>query len=89
MTENLIADLAEYDVSIISGLAYGIDIAAHKSALKHNLPHHWCIGSWLAHYLSSSAQKYCRKMQLGRVGILTEYAFKTIADKGISPNEIG
>ena len=38
ITENLIADLAEYDVSIISGLAYGIDIAAHKSALKHNLP---------------------------------------------------
>ncbi len=40
LTAQLIKDLAEnqHNPIIISGLAYGIDIAAHKAALKHNLP---------------------------------------------------
>ena len=38
--ENLIQQLAErnYKILIVSGLAYGIDIHAHKSALKYQLP---------------------------------------------------
>ena len=35
--ENLIADLAEYNPIIVSGFAYGIDICAHKAAIKNNL----------------------------------------------------
>jgi DNA processing protein len=40
MTELLITTLAErgYPVIVISGLAYGIDIQAHKSALRNGLP---------------------------------------------------
>jgi len=39
MTERFIADLSASfpDIQIISGLAYGIDICAHRSALKNNL----------------------------------------------------
>ena len=36
--EKLIEGFAAYNITIVSGLAYGIDIAAHKMALKNNLP---------------------------------------------------
>lgn len=37
--EKLIKDLSEIeDIIILSGLAYGIDICAHRAALKHNIP---------------------------------------------------
>ena len=35
--EDLVEQLAHNDVSIISGLAYGIDITAHKAALRHGI----------------------------------------------------
>lgn len=38
LTHQLIKDLKEQDVNIISGLAYGIDIEAHKSALENKIP---------------------------------------------------
>ncbi len=37
VTEQIVAELAVHEAQIISGLAYGIDIAAHKSALQHGL----------------------------------------------------
>lgn len=37
ITERIIAELKEYDPIIISGMAYGIDIFAHRAALQHNL----------------------------------------------------
>lgn len=36
VVEKVIEDLAPLNAVIISGLAYGIDIQAHRSALKHN-----------------------------------------------------
>lgn len=38
VTERIVEDLKQYDCLIVSGLAYGIDIAAHKAALKVGLP---------------------------------------------------
>ncbi|WKN41580.1 DNA-processing protein DprA [Tunicatimonas pelagia] len=36
--EKIVATLAKYDVLIISGLAYGIDIQAHRMAMRYGLP---------------------------------------------------
>ena len=35
--EELIKDLAPHNPIIVSGFAYGVDICAHKAAMKHNL----------------------------------------------------
>ncbi|MEO9967847.1 MAG: DNA-processing protein DprA [Reichenbachiella sp.] len=37
-TQKIVEDLAGYDAVIVSGMAYGIDITAHRAALKNNLP---------------------------------------------------
>ena len=38
-TEKLIEELSDFDdILVVSGLAYGIDIAAHKACLKYNVP---------------------------------------------------
>lgn len=37
VVENIIAGLAKYDALVVSGLAYGIDIHAHKLALTHGM----------------------------------------------------
>ena len=39
MTEKIIEGLSEFnDIVVVSGLAYGIDIATHKACLKYNVP---------------------------------------------------
>ncbi len=38
MTREIVNDLVAHDALIVSGLAYGIDIAAHKAALEFGLP---------------------------------------------------
>lgn len=47
ITQQIVRDLAAANVTIISGLAYGIDITAHRSSLKYETP---TIGA-LAHGL--------------------------------------
>ncbi len=37
MTEQIVEGLKSHNALIVSGLAYGIDIQAHKTALKHNM----------------------------------------------------
>lgn len=43
----LVAGLAEAGVTIVSGLAYGVDIVAHRSALEHGLPTIACVAHGL------------------------------------------
>jgi len=68
------------DTLIMSGLAYGIDIHAHKSALKYNLP---TIGV-LAHGLDRIYPAVHRKTaveMLNDGGLITEFPSKTEPDK--------
>lgn len=45
--EKLIEDLKYFDPIIVSGLAYGTDIVAHKTAIKHNLQTVACLAHGL------------------------------------------
>jgi DNA processing protein len=80
VTEKLIADLAEQNISIVSGLAFGIDAIAHKAALQNSLP---TIGV-LAHGLDTiypQQHKALAKEMLMHGGLLTEMRNKTKPDK--------
>lgn len=74
-------ELADYfpDLLIVSGLAYGTDINAHRAALDNNLP----TVAVLAHgldkiYPSTHSNTAARMMQNG--GLLTEFPSKTIIE---------
>lgn len=72
--ENFVADLAKFvpDTLIVSGLAYGIDVCAHRAALKAGLP---TVGV-LAHGLDRiypTAHRSTAKSMLENGGLLTEF----------------
>lgn len=76
--EELVTDLKDFDVTIVSGLAYGCDIYAHQMALKNGLPT-WAV---LAHHLNHiypSKHKNIAEMMLQNGGWISEQpSFKTI-----------
>ena len=82
MCRKLIAPLAEHrpDTLIVSGLAYGIDIHAHRAALQAGLP----TVAVLAHGLDRiypPAHRDTAKAMLENGGLLTEYMTETTPDK--------
>jgi DNA processing protein len=68
----LVHDLAAQDVLVISGLAYGIDIAAHKAALKNQLSTIAVLAHGLDKIYPSAHRPTALKM-LECGGLLTEY----------------
>ena len=60
VTDKIVAELAEYGVTVISGLAYGIDLAAHKAALKHNLDTVAVLAGGLNHIYPAAHKKYVK-----------------------------
>ncbi|MES2284704.1 MAG: DNA-processing protein DprA [Bacteroidota bacterium] len=80
MCEKLIADLAVHNVLIVSGLAYGIDICAHKAALDNGLP----TVCTLAHGLDRiypAIHKLTAQKMLENGGWLTDFTSKTVPDR--------
>ncbi|HRP54421.1 DNA-processing protein DprA [Agriterribacter sp.] len=80
MTCRIIEDLAQNDVVIVSGLAYGIDALAHRCALKNKL---FTIGV-LAHGLDRiypAANKILAKEMTVNGGLLTDFMSGTKPDK--------
>ncbi len=77
--EKLLAEVAPHSPLIISGLAYGIDIATHKEALKNKLPTVGVMASGMDIIYPSSHRKYAHQM-LENGGILSEYTIGTQPD---------
>lgn len=58
VTDQLVSGLKPFGVSVISGLAYGIDIAAHKAALKNDMNTIAIMAGGLGNVYPAAHKKY-------------------------------
>jgi DNA processing protein len=72
--EKILEDLIPFQPLVVSGLAYGIDIQAHKQALKKNLNTIGVLGSGLDVIYPAAHKETARKMT-SQGGLLTENHF--------------
>lgn len=81
ITEQLVKELSEYGVLIVSGMAWGIDSAAHKTALKYNLKTVGVLGHGLDRIYPSGHAELAKDILKSRGGLLTEFRKGTIPEK--------
>ncbi len=74
VTDDIVSYLKLHDVLIISGLAYGIDIQAHKSALRHGLSTVGVMASGMGTIYPSIHHQVAQQM-LEQGGLVTENTF--------------
>lgn len=72
VTETIVSQLSVYKPLIVSGFAYGIDIVAHKAALRCGLETVAVLGSGLGNIYPSQHKKYVRDLCL-QGALVTEY----------------
>jgi DNA processing protein len=77
--EELIQGLIPHKALIVSGLAYGIDIQAHKQAVHNALPTVGILGSGIDVIYPSAHAETARKMQING-GLVSEHPFGTKPD---------
>lgn len=80
VTEQLVADLQEQQVMIVSGLAFGIDAIAHRSALQYGLPTIGVLGHGLDTVYPMQHRSLAREIT-GQGALLTEFRRRTQPDK--------
>ena len=82
--QNFIADLKRYypDTLIVSGLAYGIDVCAHRAALNNGMPTVGVLAHGLDTIYPSMHRKTAADMVHQQGGLLTEYTTHTTPEKG-------
>ncbi|HEY0744284.1 MAG TPA: DNA-processing protein DprA [Chryseosolibacter sp.] len=77
--EEFVRDLVPHQPLIVSGLAYGIDIHAHKHSIKNNLPTIGVMGSGMDNIYPASHKEIAKQMMLNG-GLVTEHRFGTQPD---------
>lgn len=82
--QNFIADLKRYypDTLIVSGLAYGIDICAHRAALDNGMATVGVLAHGLDTIYPSMHRTTAADMVHQQGGLLTEYTTHTTPEKG-------
>lgn len=84
VTDKIVSDLSAMGVTIVSGLAYGIDIQAHKACIKGNTPTFAVIAGGLDKIYPSGHRKYAEDM-LSNGGIVSECIPGTKPDPHLFP----
>jgi len=85
MAEKIVTELKELDVLVISGLALGIDISAHKSAVKNNLQTIGCLAHGIETIYPPSSRVTAAQM-LKNGGVMTEFLSGTLPARENFPN---
>lgn len=76
----LVNELVEDQVMVVSGLAYGVDTVAHRSSLKAGIPTVGVLGNGLQQIYPAANRKLSEEM-LAQGGILTEFLSGTQPDR--------
>ena len=80
VTEDIVVGLSSYQPLIVSGMAYGVDIAAHKMCVERGVPTLGVLGHGLDRLYPSVHKHIARKM-LNNGGLLTEFLPGTAPDR--------
>ncbi|MFC2125951.1 DNA-processing protein DprA [Bacteroidota bacterium] len=83
-TEKLISDIKVYNPLIISGLAYGVDIHAHKTSLKYGLSTIAVLGGGIGRIYPSAHMGIVRQMYKSG-GLISEYPYDMMAEAHFFP----
>jgi len=81
LAETLVRDLSTYNITVVSGLALGIDAIAHKAALKNNLPTIGVLAHGLDKIYPPEHKTLAKEILQHDGGLLTEFRQKTAPDK--------
>ena len=76
VTETIVRELVPFGPLIVSGLAYGVDITAHRASLKNDLPTIGVMAGGLNAIYPSAHKKTSREM-MEHGGLVTENAMAT------------
>ncbi|MGB0367890.1 MAG: DNA-processing protein DprA [Flavobacteriales bacterium] len=80
ITEQIVEQLAQLDVTVVSGLAYGIDIAAHRACLKYNVPTIGCLAHGLDRIYPKVHTNTAKEM-LALGALITDFPIGTKPDR--------
>lgn len=69
----IISSLKNVDINIISGLAHGIDIFAHKECIKNDIPTFGIVGHGIKTMYPSIHAPYANEMTEKGGGVITEF----------------
>ncbi|MCH6198924.1 DNA-processing protein DprA [Aquiflexum sp. LQ15W] len=78
ITKKIIEDIGPYHASIISGLAYGVDIEAHKTSLANNLSTIGVLGSSVDQIYPAIHKNTAVQMMENQGGLISEYPPGTV-----------
>ena len=78
--QNLIEEIAPLKPVIVSGLAYGVDICAHKASIENNLQNVACLAHGLNQIYPKDHKKFAEKIEENG-GFITEFWSSDAFDK--------
>lgn len=84
-TERLIQGLKPYNTPIVSGLAYGIDTAAHTAALNNSLPTIAVLGHGLDQIYPAQNRPLAKRLLEAGGALVTEYPSGTAINPRLFP----
>jgi len=81
LIRELISSLQPYNVQVVSGLAYGVDVYTHRCCLEFNIPTVGVLGHGLDRVYPFQHRSTAQKMIENQGGLLTEFPNGTNPDR--------